>query len=177
FAAAVPLWAVQGLAARAFYAARDTLTPMIAGTAITLASLPVYAALYRALGPIGLAIASGAGILGHTLALLALAPRVLPEVRPLAGGAARGLGAAALLATLAGAAAWGTARLVAGVVPGRHLAALAVCAAGSLVFAAATLVLAPLFGLDEVRRLLRLRLRRNASRLTAKTPRAPSPDI
>src|SRR5262249_50457635 len=109
FAAAVPLWAVQGLAARVFYAARNTLTPMLAGTAITVVSIPIYALAYRTLGPAGLALASGVGILGHTIALLALAPRVLPELRPVAGGAARGLGAGALLAAVAGAAAWGAA--------------------------------------------------------------------
>ena len=35
FAAAIPLWAMQAILARAFYAAGDTLTPMLAGTLVT----------------------------------------------------------------------------------------------------------------------------------------------
>jgi len=65
-------WAAQSLYSRAFYAAGNTLTPMIASTLITIASLPVYAALYRALSTAGLAIASDLGILANTLAVAIL---------------------------------------------------------------------------------------------------------
>src|SRR5215470_4028783 len=45
FALSLAFWAAQALYARAFYAAGNTLTPMIASSIITLASLPVYAVL------------------------------------------------------------------------------------------------------------------------------------
>src|SRR3954465_8926566 len=72
FALSLAFWAAQGLYARAFYAAGNTLTPMIAGTIVTAASLPVYSALFARYGVFGLAIASDVGILLHTLVLAAL---------------------------------------------------------------------------------------------------------
>jgi len=68
FSLSLLFWAAQGLYARAFYAAGDTLTPMIAGTLITIASLPIYSQLYRTYSVLGLAIASNIGILANTLA-------------------------------------------------------------------------------------------------------------
>jgi putative peptidoglycan lipid II flippase len=67
FSLSLAFWAAQALYARAFYAAGDTLTPMIASTLILLASLPMYAALHRAYGTIGLAVASDLGIATNTL--------------------------------------------------------------------------------------------------------------
>jgi putative peptidoglycan lipid II flippase len=67
FSLSLLFWAAQGLYARAFYAAGDTLTPMIAGTLITIASLPIYSQLYRTYSVLGLAIASNIGILANTL--------------------------------------------------------------------------------------------------------------
>jgi putative peptidoglycan lipid II flippase len=72
FALALPLWSAQALYARAFYAAGNTLTPMVAGTIITLASLPMYAALFHTHLAIGLTIASDLGILAHTVVLAVL---------------------------------------------------------------------------------------------------------
>jgi len=69
------LWAVQGIYARAFYAASDTRTPAVAGTLITLLSVPMYAALFHALGLPGLAIASDIGILAQTATLAILLHR------------------------------------------------------------------------------------------------------
>lgn len=60
------LWAVQGIYARAFYAASNTKTPAIAGTAITVLSIPLYWWLYNTNGLEGLAIASDLGILLQT---------------------------------------------------------------------------------------------------------------
>src|SRR5208282_1740288 len=45
FSLSLVLWSAQGLYARAFYAAGDTLTPMVAVSVITLASLPIYSVL------------------------------------------------------------------------------------------------------------------------------------
>src|SRR5438552_4401677 len=47
FSLSLAFWSAQGLYARAFYAAGNTLTPMIASSVITLASLPMYAALFN----------------------------------------------------------------------------------------------------------------------------------
>src|SRR5436305_3028277 len=72
FSLSLVLWSAQGLYARAFYAAGDTLTPMIAVSVITLASLPLYSILFRTLGVVGLAWASDIGIGINLLALAGL---------------------------------------------------------------------------------------------------------
>jgi len=69
FSLSLALWSAQGLYARAFYAAGDTLTPMAAVTIITVASLPVYSILFHAFGVVGLAWASDIGIGANLLAL------------------------------------------------------------------------------------------------------------
>jgi putative peptidoglycan lipid II flippase len=69
FSVSLAFWSAQGLYARAFYAAGNTLTPMIASSVITLASLPVYSLLYRQLGATGLAIASDIGIAANCLSV------------------------------------------------------------------------------------------------------------
>ena len=69
------IWAVQGIYARAFYAASDTKTPAITGTVITVLSVPMYAALFHAVGLRGLVIASDLGILAQTAALAVLLHR------------------------------------------------------------------------------------------------------
>jgi putative peptidoglycan lipid II flippase len=75
FALSLALWSAQALYARAFYASGDTLTPMIASTIIVLASLPIYSAFFHRFDVTGLAIASGVGILMHTVALAVLLDR------------------------------------------------------------------------------------------------------
>jgi putative peptidoglycan lipid II flippase len=72
FSLSLALWSAQGLYARAFYAAGDTLTPMAAVTVITSASLPVYSLLFRRYGVVGLAWASDIGIGANLLALALL---------------------------------------------------------------------------------------------------------
>ena len=75
FALSLALWSAQGIYARAFYAARNTLTPAISGTVVTFVSIPVYALLYRIYGVAGLAVASDIGIFAHTAALAILLHR------------------------------------------------------------------------------------------------------
>jgi len=75
FSISLCLWSAQAIYARAFYAAGNTLTPMIAGTIVTVISLPVYWSLYHSVGPAGLAIASDVGILIQTLTLAVLLHR------------------------------------------------------------------------------------------------------
>src|SRR5579862_3613592 len=72
FSLSLILWSAQGLYARAFYAAGDTLTPMVAVTVITLLSMPVYSILFHTFGVVGLAWASDIGIGINLLALACL---------------------------------------------------------------------------------------------------------
>jgi putative peptidoglycan lipid II flippase len=75
FAVTLAVWAVQGIYARAFYAASNTVTPAIAGTSIVVLSLPLYWGLHRALGMTGLALASDIGIVAQTVTLAVLLHR------------------------------------------------------------------------------------------------------
>ena len=111
FALSLPFWAAQALYARAFYAAGNTLTPMVAGTVVTLASLPVYSWMFDTLGVVGLAIASDIGIAAHTLVLGVL----LDRRRLVPAGAMPWLEISKALATalVAGAAAFGASRVIA----------------------------------------------------------------
>jgi putative peptidoglycan lipid II flippase len=72
FSLSLAFWSAQGLYARAFYAAGDTLTPMVAVTVITAASLPVYSLLFHHYGVVGLAFASDIGIGANLVALACL---------------------------------------------------------------------------------------------------------
>ena len=69
FSLSLALWSAQALYARAFYAAGDTMTPMVASTLIVVASLPMYAALFHRFDVTGLAMASDLGILLHTVVI------------------------------------------------------------------------------------------------------------
>ena len=75
FAISLALWASQGIYARAFYAAGNTFTPALAGTIITLISIPIYRLLFHTIGMTGLALASDLGILLHTATLAILLHR------------------------------------------------------------------------------------------------------
>src|ERR1700733_458085 len=72
FSVSLVFWSAQGLYARAFYAAGNTLTPMVASSLITVASLPMYRALYHAFSAVGLALASDVGIAANCLAMAIL---------------------------------------------------------------------------------------------------------
>jgi putative peptidoglycan lipid II flippase len=69
FSLSLAFWSAQGLYARAFYAAGNTLTPMIASTIVTLASLPIYSILYRRFGAVGLVVSSDIGIAANCLCI------------------------------------------------------------------------------------------------------------
>ena len=68
-------WGVQNILSRGFYAAQDTLTPAVVGTALTFLSLPVYWLLVRRYQHLGLALASSIGIIGYTVILFILLNR------------------------------------------------------------------------------------------------------
>ncbi len=110
FSLSLALWAAQGLYARAFYAAGDTLTPMLAVSVITAASLPVYSVLFRAFGVIGLAWASDIGISINLLALALLLHS--KKLVPLGELRWKELGKAALTAVVAGGISFEVAKIV-----------------------------------------------------------------
>ncbi len=72
FAGSLALWSSQAIYARAFYAAGETFVPMLAGTIITLITIPIYWTLHHRFGVRGLAWASNLAILAHTGALAVL---------------------------------------------------------------------------------------------------------
>ena len=110
FSLSLAFWSAQGLYARAFYAAGNTLTPMVASSLITAASLPVYYALYHSLSTVGLAIASDVGIVANTLALAVLLHwRKLVPSEQLQWGE---LGKASITAVVAGILSFEVARVV-----------------------------------------------------------------
>jgi len=65
-------WGAQGILARGFYATHDTITPAVVGTAMTVATLPLYWLLVRHLQHLGLALASSLGITIYTILLFVL---------------------------------------------------------------------------------------------------------
>jgi putative peptidoglycan lipid II flippase len=149
FAVTIPLWGMQAILARAFYAAGDTLTPAVAGTLVTVLMVPIYWALSHALGTLGLVLSSDVGIVLHTGALFALLPRRLDSAhrRDILVGTLRAyaVGALAALPTWA-AAHW----LPAGRLHGQLLT-LVQLAVGALVFLAFAVALArPLGAADLV---------------------------
>ncbi len=73
FTLSLPLWASQSIYSRAFYAAGETRAPMVWGTVITIASLPIYWGMNRRFGVIGLAWASNLAILAQTVMLATMA--------------------------------------------------------------------------------------------------------
>jgi putative peptidoglycan lipid II flippase len=99
FSISLAFWSAQGLYSRAFYAAGDTLTPMVAATILTLGSIPIYSVLFRTLSVPGLAIASDIGIIVNTLALAVLLNR--KGLVPLVDMRWLELGKAALVAAVA----------------------------------------------------------------------------
>jgi putative peptidoglycan lipid II flippase len=110
FSLSLVLWSAQGLYARAFYAAGDTLTPMVAVSVITLASLPVYSILFHTFGVVGLAWASDIGIGINLVALACLLHyRKLISLREMRW---RELGKAALTAAIAGGISYEVAKVV-----------------------------------------------------------------
>ncbi len=109
FSISLVLWSAQGLYARAFYAAGNTLTPMLAVTLVTAASLPIYSFLFYKFSVVGLAWASDIGI-GSNLVVLAV---LLHRRRLVSLGALRWgeLAKATITAVVAGAISFQVARI------------------------------------------------------------------
>jgi putative peptidoglycan lipid II flippase len=151
------IWAVQGIYARAFYAASDTKTPAITGTVITILSIPMYWALFNARGLTGLAIASDIGIFVQTatLALLLHRKRLVSLMHLEYAELARAL-AAALIAF---AAAYAAAQAIIRALPNLHghKADLLIITAGSTAWALAAFLVLLALRSKLPRQILRLK--------------------
>jgi putative peptidoglycan lipid II flippase len=98
------------LYARAFFAAGDSLTPMVASTMVTMAAFPIYAVMFRMFSIVGLVIASDIAIVLDTTALAVLLHRRhlvrLTELRWIE------IGKVTTVAGFAGLTAWGALQTV-----------------------------------------------------------------
>jgi len=133
FSLSLAMWSSQALYARAFYASGNTVTPMIATTIITVASVPLYALLFRTLSITGLAIASDLGITANALAIATLL-----HIRGLVSFAGlnwKELGKAALIGGVSGGLSYEVMRTIS--LNGSRVADLLALALGSLTWAAA----------------------------------------
>jgi putative peptidoglycan lipid II flippase len=77
FSIAMVAWGVQGILARGFYAARDTMTPAVTGTVLTVLALPLYWLLVHRMQHLGLALASSTGVILYALIMFILLDRKL----------------------------------------------------------------------------------------------------
>jgi putative peptidoglycan lipid II flippase len=75
-------WGTQTILARGFYAARDTLTPVATGTAITFLSLPMYWLLSRHWQHMGLALSSSLAVVTYAVVLFILLNRRTHNTQP-----------------------------------------------------------------------------------------------
>jgi putative peptidoglycan lipid II flippase len=154
FALAVPAWVVQQIAVRSFFARGDTWRPMLVGTAVALAVVPLYVAFGRLYGVAGLAAAGVLGMSANAVFTLALARRLhgTPQLGALVATGARVLTISAVAALAGATAAPGA---------GRGFAALGDLAIGGVAFAA--VALAGVFAVGDEP--LRAVIRRAAARL------------
>ena len=110
FSLALGFWAIQVLYARAFFAAGNSLTPMVASTIVTVIAFPIYAVMFRMFSIVGLVIASDIAIVLDTTVLAVLLHRRhlvrLTELRW------REIGKVVAVASLAGLTAWGVSQAI-----------------------------------------------------------------
>jgi putative peptidoglycan lipid II flippase len=70
-------WGAQNIVSRGFYAARDTLTPAVTGTVMTVVTLPLYWILSRRMHHLGLALASSVSVIVYLGVLFTILNRRL----------------------------------------------------------------------------------------------------
>lgn len=110
FAIGVPMWGIQQILARGFYAREEMWAPVIIGTAATVAAVPIYWVMNDSMGIDGLALASSLAITLYTIGLAVVWYRrtstkeLWPVVRTFAGNLP--------VATAAGTASWVVSRWV-----------------------------------------------------------------
>jgi len=96
FALAVPAWTVQQIVVRPFFARGDTWRPMLIGTAVALAAIPLYLELGDRHGAPGIAAAGAIGMTANAVVMLWVARRLhgAPSLLALAltGARAAGIG-------------------------------------------------------------------------------------
>jgi putative peptidoglycan lipid II flippase len=153
YAAGLWCYCANQIQARAFYAKKDTRTPVRVSATMVFLNLGLSLALVGPMGERGIALANSATGLATFVALNVLLARRFPgiELRP----AYRALLRTALAAVLMGAAAWGASRLMGGVggatIAAKLARALVPVAAGVATYA----LLARLLLKDELGLLLR----------------------
>jgi putative peptidoglycan lipid II flippase len=131
FAISIAAWSAQAIYSRSFYAAGNTVTPAIAGWAVTLTSVPIYGLLFHRMGVAGLALASDAGMILSTATLAVLLHR--KKLVPLQGLEFGELGRALLAATVSWAGTAACVRLLH--LPRGHRSDLIAIATGTVVWA------------------------------------------
>jgi len=110
FSLALGFWAIQVLYARAFFAAGNSLTPMVASTIVTVIAFPIYAVMFRMFSIVGLVIASDIAIvLDTTVLAVLLHRRHLVRLTDLRW---REIGKVMAVASLAGLTAWGASQAI-----------------------------------------------------------------
>jgi putative peptidoglycan lipid II flippase len=118
FSVAIPMWCVQTIVSRGFFALKDTWTPTLVGTGAWLCTLPVYYWLTQRMGVKGLALASTAGISLYAVVLYGIlmgrtvgkkgVPEIGEYVKMAAAGVAAAFGGRYALDALVGWASWET---------------------------------------------------------------------
>jgi len=144
FSLAVPAWIVQQIAVRPFFARNDTWRPMLIGSAVALAAIPLYLALGKQHGAPGIAAAGVIGMTTNALVTLAFARWLhgAPVLGALGASALRG----GAIAALAGVAARAAALLMAA-----EQGPMLQLALGGTAFFVLVAVCLPLFGDAEMR--------------------------
>lgn len=176
FSVSLFLWSAQAIYSRAFFAAGNTLVPMVASTVVTVVSLPVYDLLFHWRGAMGLALASDAGITLQTLTIALLLHK--RRMVSLASLDYAEMARCLLGAVAGGAAAWLVAWILGGLfnrLPrleelhhARSIADIAVLAGGLAVWTAVTMWVLDLSGSALPRvTMRRLRLGRKFDSITA----------
>jgi putative peptidoglycan lipid II flippase len=110
FSLALGFWAIQVLYARAFFAAGNSLTPMVASTIVTIIAFPIYAVMFKMFSIVGLVVASDIAIVLDTTVLAVLLHRRhlvrLNDLRWLE------IGKVMAVASFAGLTAWGASQAI-----------------------------------------------------------------
>jgi putative peptidoglycan lipid II flippase len=158
FCLAVPAWIAQQIAVRAFYARGDTWRPMLLGTAVAIAAIPLYLVLAKRFGVLGIAAAGTIGMNVNALATLLLARWLHggPQLLRLLDTAAR----ATLIATIAAV----VTHLSLHFIPRGISGALVDLGGGGLIFGGVVLVGAVAIGDEPMRGALRWLFRRRWGR-------------
>ena len=142
FALGIPIWGMQQILARGFYAREEMWTPVVIGTLATIAAIPIYWGLQEVMGVNGLALASTVSVGLYTTALAVVWygrtgwDHAVDVARTTAGNLP--------IAAIAGLAGWGVSTLILDAfAPPRFAASLVAAALGGGVVLAVALLPPP----------------------------------